>query len=194
MDRKNISIGGGANKVEFCDIALADRTLVHAKKRSSSSTLSHLWSQGTVAMDALLGDQDFREAVRAKMHQLGPAFEDIAAEGLSGTDYQVVYLIIGVDTGEPTWKSLPFFSQVALAQAARTLGSMGVRVALSGVPSVWRCRHCRRSMSEVAQSLALRHELARRRSCGEIPKNRAGPPSVLLTLSSPRAAQLSSTC
>ena len=70
------------------------------------------------------------------MHQLDPAFEDIAAEGLTGADYQVVYLIIGVDAGEPTWKSLPFFSQVALTQAYRTLGSMGVRTAIAGAPSV----------------------------------------------------------
>ncbi len=136
MDRKTASLGGGSNKVEVCDIALTDRTLVHAKKRSSSSTLSHLWSQGTVAMEALLGDGGFRTAVRAKVHELDPAFEEIAADGLAGTDYQVVYLVIGVKADQPVWRSLPFFSQIALTQAARTLSSMGVHVALAGVPSV----------------------------------------------------------
>ena len=64
MDRKNVQLGGGSNRIEFCDIALSDCTLIHAKKRSSSSTLSHLWAQGTVAMEALLGDSEFRAAVR----------------------------------------------------------------------------------------------------------------------------------
>ena len=65
MDCKNIPLGGGSNRIEFCDMAFSDRTVVHAKKRESSSALSHLWLQGTVAMTALLSDGDFRSRVRS---------------------------------------------------------------------------------------------------------------------------------
>ena len=135
MDRHNIRLGGGSSSVEVCDILLADRTLVHAKKRSSSSTLSHLWFQGTVAMEALLGDGDFRRAVRSKIHDLNPEFGKVVAEGLTGVDYKLTYLVIGVDTRHPA-DGLPFFSQVALSQAVRSLSSMGVSTSIAGVPSV----------------------------------------------------------
>lgn len=136
MDCENVSIGGGASRIEFCDIALLNRTLVHAKKRSSSSTLSHLWSQGTVAMEALLGDDEFRSAVRSKIKGLDRGYEGIAADGLTGSDYKVVYLIIGSNPEQQAWESLPFFSQVALRQAVRALASMGVHTSIAGVPSV----------------------------------------------------------
>lgn len=133
LDRKNIPIGGGTNRIEFCDIAFHDRTLVHIKKRSSSSTLSHLWSQATVSLDALLGDSEFREQLRTRIQDLDPTYVDIVNDGLKGTDYSVIYLVLGVEGGMTTWEALPFFSQVALAQAVRTLGNMGVSVALASV-------------------------------------------------------------
>jgi uncharacterized protein (TIGR04141 family) len=132
MDRNTVPIGGGANRIEVCDIAFTDRTLVHAKKRSASSTLSHLWSQGTVALDALLGDAAFRIRVRDRIHSLDPSFDHLVNDGLVGADYTVVYLLLGVDQGTQPWQALPFFSQVALSQAARTLRNMGASVALAG--------------------------------------------------------------
>lgn len=136
MDCKNVPIGGGANKIEFCDFAFLDRTLVHAKRRTSSSTLSHLWSQGTVAMAALLGDTQFRESVRREICSLDPTYAHIANEGLTGTDYAVIYLIIGVNVSQDPWESLPFFSQVAFLQAYGMLKSMSVQTMVAGVPSI----------------------------------------------------------
>jgi uncharacterized protein (TIGR04141 family) len=38
LDRNTDPIGGGANRIEVCDIAFTDRTLVHAKKRSRGTS------------------------------------------------------------------------------------------------------------------------------------------------------------
>lgn len=136
LDRRNITLGGGSNRVELCDIALRDRTLVHAKKRSASSALSHLWSQGSVAMTAMLSDREFRKEVRSRIERIDPEYVHIAGEGLAGSDYKIVYLIIGVRDGLTAWESLPFFSRVALVQARDTLTSMKVGVVIAGVPSI----------------------------------------------------------
>ena len=136
MDRKNIPLGGGSNRIEFCDMAFPDRTVVHAKKRTSSSALSHLWLQGTVAITALLSDSEFRSQVRSRIQCIDPAFAHLADEGLTGSDYTIVYLIIGVDSVHGAWESLPFFSRVALAQACSTLSSMNVGIRIAGVPSI----------------------------------------------------------
>ena len=136
MDRKNIMLGGGSNRIELCDIAFLDRTLVHAKKRTSSSALSHLWLQGTVAITALLSDSEFRNEVRSTIECIDPAFAHLADEGLTGSDYTIVYLIIGVISGQSAWESLPFFSKVALVQACNALSSMKVGIQMAGVPSI----------------------------------------------------------
>ena len=133
MDCKNISLGGGSNRVEFCDFLLANRTLVHAKKRTSSSTLSHLWSQGTVAMQALLGDEDFRDRVQSRIREEDSSFGHVIESNVSGDQYTLVYLILGRPEGVSLAQSLPFFSQVALVQATRLLRSMGISVEIAGV-------------------------------------------------------------
>lgn len=59
LDRRNITVVG-RGKIEFCDFMTKDRQLVHVKARkSSSSTLSHLFAQGRVSAIALLESQDF---------------------------------------------------------------------------------------------------------------------------------------
>lgn len=132
LDEKNVSIGGRTNRLEVCDVGLLDKNLIFSKKRSSSSTLSHLWFQATVSMQALLSDADYRQRVRNKITSLDSSFSDLAADGVKGSDFTVNYLILGVNSENPTAR-LPFFSQVALYQANRRLRSMGVPVSISGV-------------------------------------------------------------
>ena len=67
---------------------------------------------------------------------IDPAFANLVDDGLTGADYTIVYLIIGVDGAHSAWESLPFFSRVALAQARSTLSSMNVGVQIAGVPSI----------------------------------------------------------
>ena len=135
MDRQLVQLGGGRNRIEVCDLLLKGPTFIHVKKRSSSSTLSHLWSQGTVAMQALLSDSEFRDSVRQRIEVIDPTFKNIVDKDLVGTRCTLVYLIVGTDTKHPA-SGLPFFSQVALTGAVRILTTMGISVHISGVRSV----------------------------------------------------------
>lgn len=135
MDCQLIPLGGGRSKVELCDILQRDGTFIHCKIRSSSSTLSHLWLQGTVSMEALLNDHEFRGRAQAKIMDLDSSYDCVIGDSPKGSDFTVVYLVIGVNQNEPVWRSLPFFSQVSLVQAVRTLIPMGVGIKLAGVAS-----------------------------------------------------------
>ena len=65
MDRKLIAHGGGSSKIEFCDLYDAG-LLIHVKRYSGSSGLSHLFEQGIVSAVAFLSDADFRAKASAK--------------------------------------------------------------------------------------------------------------------------------
>ena len=64
MDRKNIRYGGGASRIEFCDLFINKRTLLHVKRYGGSSAMSHLFSQGVVSATLFLQDRDFRQKVQ----------------------------------------------------------------------------------------------------------------------------------
>lgn len=133
LDQKNVLIDGGPSQVEVCDIATSDAQLFFVKRRSTSSTLSHLWSQAIVAVQALLTDADFRADARGRIAEIDEHFIGIVSEDLERSDYTIHYVVLGVDSSDPV-DGLPFFSQVALWQAWRTLRSMGVQVRIVGVP------------------------------------------------------------
>ena len=134
MDRKLVSIGGGRNRMEICDVALLDHSLVHAKRRYSSSALSHLWYQGTVAMRSLLSDHHFRKRVQLRVDEQNPGFAGVFADDVPVSDFEIVYLILGIREDQSIPDALPFFSQVALTRAKSDLTSMGVKIAICGIP------------------------------------------------------------
>ncbi len=108
MDAKNISHGGVYDKVEFCDIFDPDnKNIIHIKKYSGSSVLSHLFAQGLVSAQLLLSDSDFREKVVEKINEIQETSFSFS-ETISG--YNVVFGIIAKrDT-----MNIPFFSKVNL--------------------------------------------------------------------------------
>ena len=132
LDQPNVWYGGGRSQIEVCDILTEEGTFIHAKARGRSSTLSHLWSQGTVSAEAFASEEAFREKARDLLPE--------ARGGLLSTErpargaHDVVYLIIGADPEMP-WRSLPFFSKVALMQASRQLEIIGFPLSLAGTPS-----------------------------------------------------------
>jgi uncharacterized protein (TIGR04141 family) len=58
---------GATSPVEFCDLLRHDRRLVHVKRRSRSSTLSHLFAQGMISAELFLGDASFRSDLINKL-------------------------------------------------------------------------------------------------------------------------------
>lgn len=128
MDQKNIRYGGGASQIEFCDLFVRKRVMLHVKRYGGSSVLSHLFSQGVVSATLFLQDQEFRKVVRKKLRG---RHRDGVPEGRPRPDhYEVGFVVISRAPGDLV---LPFFSKVNLRNAARTLAGLGYRVTLTKV-------------------------------------------------------------
>ncbi len=128
MDQKNIRYGGGASQIEFCDLFIKQRAMLHVKRYGGSSVLSHLFSQGVVSATLFLQDPEFRREVRRR---LGRAHRDGVPEGRPRVDrYEVGFAIVSRSAGALV---LPFFSKVNLRNAARTLMGLGYRVTVTKI-------------------------------------------------------------
>jgi uncharacterized protein (TIGR04141 family) len=123
MDAVSINYGGGQSKVEFCDVFSRDRILLHVKRYSGSSVLSHLFAQGFTSPSLLIGEAEFRKLLNAKLpksHRLpDPDKRPVAA------DYEIAYGIASRSTGTLI---LPFFSRVILRSTLRNLRNLGFRM------------------------------------------------------------------
>lgn len=131
MDRKNIQILG-RSPIEFCDLFSRNKDMIHVKGRArSSSTLSHLFSQGKVSAINFMEEHAFRKAVKEK---LPLAFRELIPEnGIGRDEFRVVYAII---TGikEKDWQlKLPFFSRLNLGETAKELRRYGYKVGLQKI-------------------------------------------------------------
>ena len=131
MDRKNIWYGGKQSQIEVCDLFFSKK-LIHVKRYSGSATLSHLFSQGTVSAQAIVGDPAFRKEFNKRLanpHKLADSQARIDAR-----EWAVVYAVVSKHISKHTGHlDLPFFSRVTLRNAARTLGAMGYEVGLVAV-------------------------------------------------------------
>lgn len=120
-------------RIEVCDLLSADRQFIHVKRKTRSSTLSHLFSQGAVSAEAFLLDTEFREDLRGHLQELRPSLSGLApVERPLPRDYEVVYAVIAglPKSGSP---SLPFFSQLNLVQACRRLRDFEFRASFTWI-------------------------------------------------------------
>lgn len=141
LDRQLVAPAGANSNLEFCDLIAADGSLVHVKRKSRSSTLSHLFAQGHVSAEALV-DDEMREQVRAAIVQSAGAkdpaqwlsFVPPRGDAPARDSVTVTYAIITDSTASGVeW--LPFFSRLALMQTVRDLNRLGfMNVALTRVP------------------------------------------------------------
>lgn len=129
LDRGNKKVGGARTPIECCDLFTASGELVHVKRKTRSSTLSHLFSQGVASAESLLWDDAYRSRVRGLLVNSAAHIRQLGASKLDPSAFEVVYAVITKRT--PNWPaSLPFLSQLNLANAARALGRMNYRVSL----------------------------------------------------------------
>jgi len=137
LDRKLVTPSGAASAIEVCDFLGRDNRLIHVKDKTSSSRLSHLFSQGTVSGRILILDGGARDRLRDKVtavqEETGQSdFDDIicgADSEFRASDFTVVYAVLS--TGDVA--KLPFFSLVTFRQAARELKLLGYRYAFSWI-------------------------------------------------------------
>ena len=124
IDGKNIAYGGGASKIEFCDLMTAKRDLVHIKRYGQSAALSHLFAQGLTSGELFQTDPEFRRALNAKLPE-AHRLTDPSRPPRQG-EYRIVFAIVSDRRGSLL---LPFFSRLNLKHAARRLEGYGFRVA-----------------------------------------------------------------
>ncbi len=129
MDKKNVKTGGPHDKIEFCDLIEGSNHFIHVKYYRSSATLSHLFSQGTVAGETLIRDEAFRIKLNEKLPK-SVALSDTSLRP-DASKYTISYAI-ATDKVLPT--ELPFFSKVSLKNAMLQLRAIGFQMSLIAIP------------------------------------------------------------
>ncbi|WP_431889795.1 TIGR04141 family sporadically distributed protein [Nocardiopsis alba] len=133
LDRDNVQTAlHRRNGVEICDLLSPDNVLVMVKRAKGSDVLSHLFSQGVVAVQTLLNSPEGMERFAQKVSVTGKG-RVLPADYRPST---VVFAILLKDGTKLTADTLFPFSQVTLVQAARTLKKWGVRVEVVGINAV----------------------------------------------------------
>jgi len=85
--------------VEFCDLLSSRKKLIHIKRKTHSSTLSHLFAQGTVAARIFLCDENARKSIREQIKKITNNSDILATipdenSRPNPNDYGIVYAII----------------------------------------------------------------------------------------------------
>ena len=135
LDRRTVVPTGGRTPIEFCDLMTIDKQLIHIKRRSRSSTLSHLFSQGVVSAETFFRDPGYRQTLAMKLREdgLDDAASIIPIDRPLPSEWEVVFGVIGGQRQE--WpRSLPFFSQLNFKINAERIENLGYRVSLLHIP------------------------------------------------------------
>ncbi|POH69955.1 MULTISPECIES: DUF6119 family protein [Cryobacterium] len=138
LDAKIRRPGGAASGIEFCDLLSANGEILHVKRKSRSSTLSHLFAQGSVSASTFLSDPSYRDELRKEIVSSVPiasqgAWLDLVPDGTSAVDksrYVVSYVVLAKST-KPGMEWLPFFSKLNLMQHGKQLASLGFKVSVT---------------------------------------------------------------
>jgi uncharacterized protein (TIGR04141 family) len=129
LDRQLVVTPAG-DRIELCDLLTRDRQLVHVKRRGSSSTLSHLFSQGVVSAELLAREAAFRAAARTKASEFAGDYGAVLPHDRPDRDEWEVAFVVITRSRRDTPLTLPFFSLVNLRSAALRLRDLGYRVSV----------------------------------------------------------------
>ena len=135
LDRQVVRVDTSTSPIEICDLLTSDGCFVHVKRKLSSSSLSHLFAQGTVSADLLLMSREYREktieaiekAAQSKGVRSDP-FMTFDVDSVTPSRHEIVYGIIESWNGRSLTEALPFFSKVNLRRHSEDLRRMGYRV------------------------------------------------------------------
>jgi len=134
LDQKFVKPTDATTQIEMCDLFSTSRQFFHVKRKTRSATLSHLFSQGSVAAQVFLQDEKVRTDLAAiltkdKKNAFVPL---VPNDRPTASQYEVAYAIIAKPRkGRPA--ALPFFSQLNLMQQAKFLRGLGFNVTLQRV-------------------------------------------------------------
>ena len=134
LDKKLIKSNRTTTSIELCDLMTANNQYIHIKHRKGGSAgLSHLFAQGSVSAEILLGDKEFRKATRKVLKQVCNGLQNaVPLDNFKSDGVGIVFVILGEDSS--TLKdNLPFFSKVNLSKAFESLSQRGFDVQIAGV-------------------------------------------------------------
>ena len=134
LDKKLIKSNRTTTSIELCDLMTANNQYIHVKHRKGGSAgLSHLFAQGSVSAEILLGDKEFRKATRKVLKRVCNGLQNaVPLDSFKSDGVEVVFVILGEDSS--TLKdNLPFFSKVNLTKAFESLSQRGFDVQIAGV-------------------------------------------------------------
>lgn len=135
MDKKLVSVKNGPKHVEACDIFTKNKQLIHIKNRGQSAQLSHLFSQGRVAAECFISDEEFRRQVYQQVSgKLGKDIFDYKDKPKLG-EFEIVYVIIA-QQGKNSIEQLPFFSKVNLMLTCQSLDRMRFKYSVGFVERI----------------------------------------------------------
>ncbi|MCR9189427.1 MAG: TIGR04141 family sporadically distributed protein [Alteromonadaceae bacterium] len=139
LDKKLVKCTKTTSPIELCDLLTQDKQLVHVKHRKGGSAgLSHLFAQGSVSAEVMLGDKGFRKKARTVLRRVDPRARDLVPlNSLRSSEYEVIFLILGAD-GQSLKENLPFFSKVNLTRVYENLSQRGFTVKIAGASQVER--------------------------------------------------------
>lgn len=128
LDGETVGISG-PDRIEICDLLTKDGYFIHVKKRSRSSTLSHLFAQGVTSAELLLDDDEFREGAAEKVAETGAEFKSAIPKS-RGEREKIKVAFVVLSSGQRPEKpyGLPFFSLVSMKTAAERLRRAGIEV------------------------------------------------------------------
>lgn len=136
LDKKLI-YDGGPDKMEVCDILTSQGRFIHVKLRGSSSTLSHLFTQGTNSAERLLADGDFRQKARTMIAGVDATYGDVVPldRPKNASEHEITFAVV-TRSNRKTPLTLPFFSVVSLRAAAQRLEAFGFPVTVAAIPEM----------------------------------------------------------
>lgn len=122
LDQKLIRLNGASSPFEFCDLLTSEHHIIHVKKYSSSSVLSHLFSQAFVSAEALINSPEVATQVNEYL-ALDGQFRFIF-DSVTQPRNKIVFAIMQSNDV----LHMPFFSKVNFRQFSQRLSAMGYRV------------------------------------------------------------------
>ena len=136
LDKKLVKTDRTTSPIELCDLLTPARQFIHVKHRKGGSAgLSHLFAQGGVSAEIMLGDKAFRKKARTVLRGVSSAAGNLVPlDAVRTADYEIVFLILGADSATLK-QTLPFFSKVNLSKTYENLTQRGFRVSIAGVPT-----------------------------------------------------------
>ncbi|MGH3434124.1 MAG: DUF6119 family protein [Thermocrispum sp.] len=132
LDRMLVHVGSAKNRIEVCDLLTPDLDLVFVKKLERSSTLSHLFAQGTVSAGLYYDNLPLNStAERCAAFVLRQ--HERRWPGARPTTPTFVYAI-ATHRPPPLTAAMPFFSRANLVTHVKEVRSFGYRVELMRIP------------------------------------------------------------